>query len=355
MRVEALRRWDAAHSYSSLACTFFLLLLCLTGLPLIFSDDLAPAPPAIAESGRAPLPLDAIVAKVRGGDPSAYVQFLFFGDEPGTVGVGVADRPNAGLDIVRRLYLDRYTGKPVMETPPPSGPLEFVRSLHTELLSGAGGELVLALVAACFLVSLVTGIVIYAPFAKDRAFAAVRRNAPVPRWLDLHNVIGITLAAWMLVVGATGLMNALEKPLFGAWQGETMPRLLAPYKGQPFPAHLASVDKALASALAAAPGMRPTSIGYPYSPYGSPRHFLIWLKGATPLTEHFFTVVLVDSATGELSAVARLPWYLRLLEISRPLHFGDYGGLPLKLLWVALDLGAILILASGLYLWLKRR
>jgi len=36
------------------------------------------------------------------------------------------------------------------------------------------------------------------------------------------------------------------------------------------------------------------------------------------------------------------------------LHFGDYGGLPLKIIWALLDLVTITVLGSGLYLWLRR-
>jgi hypothetical protein len=32
-----------------------------------------------------------------------------------------------------------------------------------------------------------------------------------------------------------------------------------------------------------------------------------------------------------------MPWYAQALLVSQPLHFGDYGGLPLKLLWAVLD------------------
>ena len=37
--------------------------------------------------------------------------------------------------------------------------------------------------------------------------------------------------------------------------------------------------------------------------------------------------------------------------MSRPLHFGDYGGMPLKIIWALLDLATIIVLGSGLYLW----
>jgi uncharacterized iron-regulated membrane protein len=45
---------------------------------------------------------------------------------------------------------------------------------------------------------------------------------------------------------------------------------------------------------------------------------------------------------------------VKTLLLSQPLHFGDYGGLPLKILWALLDILTIVILGSGVYLWLKR-
>jgi uncharacterized iron-regulated membrane protein len=65
--------------------------------------------------------------------------------------------------------------------------------------------------------------------------------------------------------------------------------------------------------------------------------------------------MLIDARTGKLTTVVKMPWYLRGLEVSRPLHFGDYGGLPLKIIWALFDIAAIVVLISGLVLWFKRR
>ena len=46
---------------------------------------------------------------------------------------------------------------------------------------------------------------------------------------------------------------------------------------------------------------------------------------------------------------------MQALLLSQPLHFGDYGGLPMKILWAVLDLFTIVVLISGLYLWLGKR
>jgi uncharacterized iron-regulated membrane protein len=59
--------------------------------------------------------------------------------------------------------------------------------------------------------------------------------------------------------------------------------------------------------------------------------------------------------TGEFTDTRDLPWHGQTLLLSQPLHFGDYGGLPLKILWAILDIITIIVLGSGLYLWLGRR
>jgi len=59
--------------------------------------------------------------------------------------------------------------------------------------------------------------------------------------------------------------------------------------------------------------------------------------------------------SGALVSVVSMPWYLRVLEISRPLHFGDYGGMPLKIIWMLFDIATIMVLGSGSYLWLSQR
>ena len=64
--------------------------------------------------------------------------------------------------------------------------------------------------------------------------------------------------------------------------------------------------------------------------------------------------MLVDARTAQVTAAPQLPWYLTALLVSQPLHFGDYGGMPMKILWALLDIATIVVLGSGLYLWLRK-
>jgi uncharacterized iron-regulated membrane protein len=131
--------------------------------------------------------------------------------------------------------------------------------------------------------------------------------------------------------------------------------MVAPYKALPPVAEPGSVERAVAAARAVAPGMTPAFVAFPETAFSSAHHYAVFLRGATPLTNRLLTPALVDAVTGEVTAMRPMPWYATALFVSQPLHFGDYGGMPLKILWAVLDIASIVVLGSGLYLWLARR
>ena len=118
---------------------------------------------------------------------------------------------------------------------------------------------------------------------------------------------------------------------------------------------LGSINAAVETAKAAAPGNRPQFVAFPGGTFSSRHHYAVFLQGDTPLTKGLLTPALVDAETGALTAIRSMPWYAQALFLSQPLHFGDYGGLPLKILWALLDIVTIIVLGSGVYLWLKKR
>jgi len=107
--------------------------------------------------------------------------------------------------------------------------------------------------------------------------------------------------------------------------------------------------------MAAAPDMRPQFVAFPGGSFSSKHHYAVFLQGDTPLTKKLLRPALIDAETGELTDTRALPWYVQVLLLSQPLHFGDYGALPLKILWALLDIVTIVVLGSGVYLWLGRR
>lgn len=370
MSPGAIRRWSLIHTWSSLACTAFLLLICLTGLPLIFHDEieawLEDDPPyAVLPPETPAASVDGMVAEALRRYPGQIVTSIFVDDDEPQVRIFMApswhdftEHPGSR----HSLKFDARTAALLRESTPGdqqrTGFLTLMLRLHRDLFAGLPGELFMGAIGLLFLAALVSGLVLYGPFMRRLPFGTLRLGrSPRLRWLDLHNLLGAVALAWMLVVGATGVINELATPLFALWQRTDVQAMLRPWQGQPTPeaAELSAPEAAFRTARQAVPGMRVISLVYPGAPFGTPHHYLLWSRGETPLTSRLFSPVLVDARTGALIAVVRMPWYLRALELSRPLHFGDYGGMPLKILWALLDLATIIVLGSGLYLWLRRR
>ena len=359
---RAIRAWSWLHKWSSLVCTLFLLLLCLTGLPLIFDHEIAHAlgdevdAPGIAFAGpRARL--DDVLRAARARYPERIVQFASQPiDDDRMWFVTLTPTPAPTQDF-KSIGVDARTGRFVGEAPVGTGFMDFVLRLHTDLFAGLPGKLFLGAMGLLFLVAIVTGIVLYPPFMRKLAFGEVRRQRSTRvRWLDLHNLLGIATIAWAVVVGATGMINTWAELITQHWQNDQLADIVAPYRGQAIvpEAERATLQRSLDAALGRAPGTRVAFIAFPGTAFSSPHHFTFFLRGATPLTSRLLQPVLVDAKTAAVTAAPSLPWYLSSLMLSQPLHFGDYGGLPMKLLWAAFDIATIVVLGSGLYLWLRR-
>ncbi len=62
----------------------------------------------------------------------------------------------------------------------------------------------------------------------------------------------------------------------------------------------------------------------------------VFMRGDTPLTSRLLTPVLIDAGDGTFTDGANALVRTTLL-VSQPLHFGDYGGMPFKIIWAILD------------------
>lgn len=363
----SIRLWFLVHKWTSLACTAFLLMLCLTGLPLIFHDEIdrltegtpAYGRPDLASSTDAPglLPLDTIMAKALAARPGEVPVFMAFANDSPVMTVTTAPHPDSPAAAMHLQLFDRSTGLPTGQ-PGEEGVIHVLLQLHTDMFLGLPGMLFLGAMGLLFLIAILSGVLLYIPFMRKLAFGTLRiSRSRRLKWLDWHNLIGITALAWTVVVGLTGVINTAATPIMQLWQSGELAEMTRAYADKPVlpPARYSSLDRAMAAARQAIPGNNPQFIAFPGGSFSSKHHYGVFFQGDTPLTERLLTVTLIDAETGAFTTARPMPWYYKTLALSQPLHFGDYGGLPLKLLWAVLDLFTITILGSGLYLWLSKR
>ncbi|MFK4509227.1 PepSY domain-containing protein [Bradyrhizobium daqingense] len=356
MSARRLRWWSWIHKWSSLICTIFALLLCLTGLPLIFHEELGPNPTLeqVADP-RARASVDAMIAQALAERPGEIVPYLFYDREKPIVKIPTATSMTSAPDTFFYKVFDIRTGKALTTGQPNEGFIYVMLRLHADLFAGIKGTLFLGGMGLLLVVAIVSGVVLYGPFARRLGFGEVRRqHSSRLRWLDLHNLLGIITLAWFGIVSLTGVINTLAAPIELMWQSNQLMEMAVQSQAREHGDRRASVDLVLAKVRAAVPGMTVTTLAFPGSPFSTPSHYAAFLTGNTPLTSRILKPAIIDAASGEVVAVRDMPWYATALFVSQPLHFGDYGGLPLKIIWAAFDIVTIVILISGLYLWLAR-
>jgi uncharacterized iron-regulated membrane protein len=360
MATTTLQRWSFVHKWTSLICTLFMLMLCITGLPLIFHDEIddllhSQVKASDVPEGTPPANLDRLLGNALEQVPGVPHFLIWDQDNPGAMFVSIG--PTIDADPLKNFLvrMDAHTGAYLDAPDYTKRFTSIMLSLHTDMFAGLPGKLFLGVMGILFCIAIISGIVVYGPSMRKLRFGTYRAHRTrVVRWLDAHNLAGILLIAWTLVVGFTGVVNTWADLILKMWQFGQLAEMTAQYRDQPVPSRLTSVNSAVEVASHAVPGMVPSFVAFPGTIFSSKSHYAVFLRGETPLTSRLLKPALIDAETGELTDSRDMPWYASALYISQPLHFGDYGGMPLKIVWAALDVLTIVILVTGIYLWLRR-
>jgi uncharacterized iron-regulated membrane protein len=275
-------------------------------------------------------------------------------EKPNRVIVNLGDTPTSHFSSNFNVVMDEHTGE-LVETEP--SPLEFFIDLHTTLTMGPLGYTLMGFVALLLLVALISGVVVYAPHMRRHEFGNIRGSSTRVRWLDLHNLIGMITLGWALVVGGTGMINSWGEYVLMSWRSGQLAETVVEYNDVPIPnaKNFVSLDHVLTAAQAALVDKKLYYVASPGSFMSTMHHYSVFMRGSTPNTEFLLSPVLVDALTGDVTATPKLPRYIAALQLSQPLHFGNYGGMPLKVIWAFFDILVIVLLGSGLFLWFVRR
>ena len=141
MTSRTVRLWSLIHKWSSLICTVFLLMLCITGLPLILHDEIEHAldtsEPWVPANPDGPmLSLDAILAAAEANRPGEVPLFMSFDEDRPVVNVTSGPTPDAPGSQMYFERFDRTSGEIVPAPTGDGGVMDFILQLHTDMFLG---------------------------------------------------------------------------------------------------------------------------------------------------------------------------------------------------------------------------
>lgn len=257
---------------------------------------------------------------------------------------------------IRYVYVDPYTGEVTGDTRGYNAHL-FLRHLHRFLFLGPTGIYIVGFFSFFLIASLVSGLLVYRKFW--RGFFRLPPLRPARAfWGGMHKVAGLWSLWFVLLMGVTGGWYFAEQLLTDTGNRVSLPRplltdaMLDELKGSP--TTRIGVEEAVHAAQRELPGLRVETISFPANAHDPIRvsghtDALLVHDRASAVYVHPFDGSVLDSHRAE-----ELSLGMRLIESANPLHFGDFGGLASKLVWLAFGILLSGLAISGALVWVKR-
>lgn len=353
-----VKRALSGHASIGLLAGALIYLIAVTGAMIVVAERWQRwEQPVMVETGETLSPaaaqasLDAALAREDGLPKTEHLY----------IRMPTPDLPRAVITTDNRAwYLDRQGGIAGREAHTWT---EFVLALHINLtLPIVWGMILVGALGVALAALLVTGVLAHPRIIRD-AFRLRTRHDPQLARADWHNRLGVWTLIPMLAITLTGAYIGLSYAGAGALaQAYTKGDLEPVYSTifgtepahDPTPAALPNIARALETLAAREPDAVPTYVVV-HDPgtrgqfvqiiaelprrliYGETYRF----DSAGTLTG---TVGVSDGAIGRQAAAS-----------TYRLHFGNFGGLPVELAYIAFGLALAGITATGTTLWLRKR
>ena len=353
------RAFLIAHRWLALIVAVFLLVVAVSGGLLVLEGPVARArQPHVVPAG-APLPLDTLVRRARATAGGGDVAAMILGDSPDLAwGVILSSKSGRGPGGGANVMVNPYTGVILPDPPGPDPLVAFMRKvhlLHTQLLGGRVGNVIVVAVTFVALFLVISGIVVW---WRDKVWRVSRSGSWKRTNFDLHHSLGIFSAVILLIITSTGLWVRYGK--VDEWMRKLNTAPTPPIPSQPSAepgTPVLSLDSIAAVARAAVPGAPIMNIQLPPGPKSPAMVQLKYPEDHTPagrsrvFVDKYRGTVLLAMSTRTAQAGQHM------IDIKRSLHTGDIYGVPTQILWM---LGAFLLATqavTGVLMWwnAKRR
>jgi uncharacterized iron-regulated membrane protein len=342
----------AIHGSIGIPIGLFLVVISLTGAAIVFHEEsdraLNPSlwyitPPA---TQTAQVSLDTMLGAAKSAHPDLPMWFVQVPKQPEHSYIINQKLPN---ELRLQTFINPYTGEILGERIWERSLIGFMYAVHHDLFLGKVGQITVGVTGVLLLCMAITGISLWTGWRKLGNGFKIRWKSPFALVsYDLHNVSGIISSVFLIVTAFTGAIIVILHflPMFNQ-----VPETQSAPPTQPV-AMTALVQKA----NAVMPEGKDSLIEFSDR---DPKSLTIRKKLPNQETGRFdLSTVELDRYSGEIiqvNKVVKAEGLFRFIVAIADLHFGTFGGLPTRILYVFVGLMPTFLLVTGLVIWKRRR
>lgn len=349
------RLWQI-HSWLGLIAGLALLLIGLSGSVLVFREEIEatfyPQHSVVEPTKFGRLPIDDLVEIVHGHLPQYGITGWERSDDPRRADSFFV-KPLGGTKY-QIAMVNPYNGE-VLASPisPRQTLIGWMLELHYSFFADHTGLFIAGLFATMLCLLGVTGVWLYRGFWKNFFTLRWGRSARI-FFSDAHKMIGISSVAFNLLLGFTGAYWNLTH-VIGHWvEGHTDEEIVMTQQPVIQGYSLASLIDLATQKM---PGFHTGYISLATTPT---EDVTLWghIAPRGLFTGPYGCNAFFDAKTGAIKSFADIRQgnlWTRFVDTFTPLHFGTFGGLPVKILWGLGGLTPGLLAVLGFLIWRTRQ
>lgn len=343
------------HSVAGLVSALFIFLLSISGAALVFHDELD----SLQQPKASNMQLDTILrgvntclGTVKLNYPNAMISNCDMSRaEEKIYNFSIYDSSYHDGKDAMQVFVDRNSNE-ILKTRGGSSDIKnnfmaWLSSFHNSFRLKKTGEWLLGVFAVMFIISLITGFILY----RRSIISALFFRKKVWQRRNLHQLIGSWALIFNLMIGITGFWMqryVFKKDFYAdnSWTSTVTPT-------KPF---LFNIDEGLKRITDSFPEFTPQVIYFAQSNKGKTAVYGSRSSNAFIHSKKFADVVSLDSsgAVAKTRFIDQNPPEDRYDIINSQIHFGKYGGWPVKVIYSVFGLLTALLSVTGILLWRRR-
>ena len=365
-----MRKIYVIHQWVSLICALFLLLLTLTGLPLLFRNEINAWNTVNLPPRGEPMALSEIwaglpqgTAEVSQAFPTKEILAVTPDGEDGTLYFRVKERGGKASRAHMRMggeqiMYDVRTGElfnrkdRVYRSEAVQEFMHTMHILHVRLGMEEGGRDFLAAMCVLAVISIVSGVYLYLPMMKTLAFGTRRRRSSRVFWSDWHKLTSIFAGTWAVLMCVSGVFIVLYSVGMRDYQRTAHARAAEHFVVQTQDAPQISAEEAYARIAAEFPQKDVISMRLPTA---DSAYYIFQIAEPTVRPTDFAlgTQVYLAAGGGEPLLVP-VPAWLTMAPFFLNMHIHNHELTAEKIFWALLILMTAAMIVTGIVLWLTR-
>jgi uncharacterized iron-regulated membrane protein len=330
----------------------FIAVVSLTGSVIVFRNEIELASSPRAERTTVTVGLDTLTRQVSYAVPGAQIRRVRFPESAGEPFIVQIESDGKQESLVCDASNGRVLGRLNTRF------VAWIIDLHRNLLNGKIGRKAVGVVGIILFTLAASGMLLWLIGARNwRSWISVRPQGSSRRFhFELHRASGLWSFALLGLLSFTGIGLAYPDTFRAALQQIVPgpPAVKAPKVSKADSKTLRSLDEYLRAGAAAMPEATPTEIRLPEKEKGPVDLRLHRAGDLSRDGNHVYLEVSTAKVLG-VSRLADQPLATRFFSAFSPLHYGEFGGMPIKVIWAIVGVMPSILLVTGFLTWWRPR